>query len=344
MVEAPRWRENAQPRTMAWPIPQKRHVMAADDLSAPLRLFLDVLESGSFSTVARQQALTPSAIARRIDALERSLGCQLFNRSTHAVRPTSAALAFAERARRIVQELQLARAEVAARDGAPQGLIRIDAPTPFGRRHLAPVLADFLVAYPNVDVQLRLIDSFVDLHGEHLGEVDLVLRIGPLADTRLVATPLAPMVRIACASPAYLERHGTPLRPSELAGHDGLDWDVLAPPYAWRFSESGKPVLCRPARLRMRANNAEALLSGVLAGLGIAHLPTWLISDHLLRGELTPLFCDDGLPTPEPSGIYALRLTREADSRCRLLLEFLKARFGPQPPWDLALRNGLQRQ
>lgn len=319
-------------------------IMSNDDLSAPLRLFLDVLEAGSFSAVARRQAVTPSSIARRIDALERSLGCALFNRSTHAVRPTPAALAFAERARRVVHELQLARAEAGARDGAPQGLIRIDAPSPFGRRHLAPVLADFLAAYPSVDVQLRFIDSFVDLHGEHLGEVDLVLRIGPLADTRLVATPLAPLVRIACASPAYLQRRGTPLHPGELEGHDGLDWDVLAPPYAWRFLQDGKPQVCRPGRLRMRANNAEALLSGVLAGLGIAHLPTWLISDHLLRGELTPLFCEQGLPAAEPSGIYALRLTRDADSRSRLLLEFLKARFGPLPPWDLALHNGLQRQ
>src|SRR3546814_20858358 len=92
----------------------------------------------------------------------------------------------------------------------------------------------------------------------------------------------------------------------------------------------------------MVTNNAEALLSGTLAGLGIAHLPTWLISDHLLRGELLPLFCEHGLPTPEASGIYALRLTREADSRSRLLLEFLKSRFGPVPPWDQALQSGLR--
>ena len=92
------------------------------------------------------------------------------------------------------------------------------------------------------------------------------------------------------------------------------------------------------------ANNAEALLSGALAGLGIAHLPTWLISEYLLRGELLPLFCEGGLPQPEASGIYALRLTREADSRTRLLLEFLKSRFGPVPPWDQALNSGLKRE
>ena len=311
--------------------------MADDPLSEQFRLFLDILDTGSFSAAGRLHDLTPSTVARRIDALESTLGCQMFSRSTHAIKPTTAGLVFAERARRIVQELQLARAEVTSLQNAPRGRIRIDAPAPFGRRHLAPALAEFLSIYPDVDIQLRLIDSFVDLRGEHLGEVDLVLRIGPLADTRLVATPLAPMVRILCASPEYLARRGAPLDVGELPAHDGLDWDALAPPYAWRFEHHGKVQLLRPRRMRMVANNAEALLSGTLAGLGIAHLPTWLVGDHLLRGDLLPLFCENGLPQPEPSGIYALRLTREADSRSRLLLEFLKNRFGPVPPWDQAL-------
>ncbi|MCQ4347800.1 LysR family transcriptional regulator [Pseudomonas stutzeri] len=315
--------------------------MNPDALGSQLELFLDVLACGSFSAAARRQQLTPSAVARRIDALERSLGTLLFQRSTHAVRASPAGLAFAERARRILDELHRARAEAVALDSAPEGLIRIDAPAPFGRRHLAPAIAEFLVAWPGLDVQLRLIDSFVDLQGEHLGQVDLVLRIGPLADSRLVATPLAPMRRIVCASPEYLKRHGTPSDPRQLPEHDGLDWDALAPPYAWRFEIDGQSRTLRPGRLRMTANNAETLLFAALAGLGIAHLPTWLISDHLLRGELRPLFCEDGLPPPEPSGIYALRLAQPASARSRLLLEFLRNRFGPQPPWDRALQGGL---
>jgi DNA-binding transcriptional LysR family regulator len=102
--------------------------------------------------------------------------------------------------------------------------------------------------------------------------------------------------------------------------------------------------LLRPSRMRMSANNAETLLFGALAGLGIAHLPTWLISEYLLRGELLPLFCDNGLPAAESSGIYALRLEHETNSRSRLLLEFLKSRFSPVPPWDLALRSELRWQ
>ena len=316
--------------------------MNPDQLTDQLALFLDVLECGSFSAAARRHPLTPSAVARRIDSLERSLGSSLFLRSTHAVRATPAGLAFAQRAQRILGELHQARAEAVSLSSTPEGRIRIDAPAPFGRRRLAPVIAEFLQLYPGLDVQLRLIDSFVDLRGDHLGEVDLVLRIGPLADTRLIATPLAPLVRVVCASPAYLERRGIPTRPEELPEHDGLDWDGLTPQYAWRFAVGGQLQPFRPRRQRMTTNNAETLLFGALAGLGIAHLPTWLVSEHLLRGELVPLLCPDGLPSPEPSSIYALNLNRETHSRTRLLLSFMRERFGELPPWDQALRARMQ--
>lgn len=317
--------------------------MNPNQLTDQLGLFLDVLESGSFSAAARRHPLTPSAVARRIDNLESAVGSQLFVRSTHAVRATPAGLAFAERARRIVAELQLARAEAVSLSSAPEGLIRIDAPAAFGRRHLAPMIADFLLLYPGLDVQLHLIDSFIDMDGANLGKVDLVLRAGQLADTRLVATPLASIVRIACASPAYLKRRGVPSHPAQLNEHDGLDWDGLAPPFAWRFQLDGQLQLHRPARIRLSANNAEALVCGALAGLGIAHLPTWLASEYLLRGELLPLFCDNGLPEAESAGIYALRMGQQTHSRSRLLLEYLKTRFSPLPPWDLALQRDLGR-
>ncbi len=242
--------------------------MNPNQLTEQLGLFLDVLESGSFSAASRRHPLTPSAVARRIDSLESAVGSQLFIRSTHAVRATPAGLAFAERARRIVAELQLARAEAVSLSSAPEGLIRVDAPAAFGRRHLAPVIADFLVLYPGLDVQVHLIDSFVDMDGSNLGKVDLVLRAGQMADTRLVATPLASMVRIACASPDYLKRRGVPSEPAQLSEHDGLDWDGLAPPFAWRFEQNGQMQLHRPARVRMSANNAEALVCGALADSG----------------------------------------------------------------------------
>lgn len=308
-------------------------------LSNHLALYLCVVEHGSFSAAARLHQLTPSAVARRMDTLEQSLGVSLLLRSTHQVRTTPAGLAFAERSRRILAELQQARAEAVSLSHAPEGLIRIDAPTPFGRHRLAPVIADFLSLNPGLDVQLRLIDSFVDLNGEHLGEVDVVIRIGNISSSRLIATPLASMMRIACASPSYLKQHGTPQHPHELIEHDGLDWDGLAPPYAWRFYVDGHWQQHRPGRLRLTSNNAEALLHGVHNGLGIAHLPSWQASEPLIRGDLIPLFCANGLPEPEPSLIYALRMERDASPRVRLLLAYLRERFGQPPPWDVALSH-----
>ena len=224
---------------------------------------------------------------------------------------------------------------------APEGLIRVDAPAAFGRRHLAPAIADFLAAYPGLDVQLRLIDSFVDLHGSHLGEVDLILRAGPWPTPAWWPHPW----RTWCALPApapptwpAAAYRPAPANCRSTTAWTGTDWL----PFAWRFTVDGQARLYRPARMRMAANNAETLLFGALAGLGIAHLPTWLISDYLLRGELVPLFCDNGLPPAESSGIYAMRLAHETNSRSRLLLEFLKSRFSPIPPWDLALRSELR--
>ena len=302
--------------------------------------FLRVAELGSFSAAARQFGTTPSAVSRQVSRLEKHLGVQLLQRTTRQLRLTEAGDAA------FVQCSALAAAAQEVMDvaqqlaGTPRGSLCVSAPKAFARHVLHPLLLRFLVQWP--DVQLHLIDSFVDMQGAHLGKVDLVLRAGLMADTRLVATPLASMVRIACASPAYLKRRGTPTHPGELGDHDGLDWDGLAPPFAWRFTVDGQQQAHRPQRVRMSSNNAEALVDGALAGLGIAHLPTWLISQYLLRGELLPLFCDDGLPRPEASGIYALRLEQQANSRSRLLLEYLKSRFSPMPPWDLALQSDLR--
>ena len=316
--------------------------MKTDPLSEQLSLFLCVLEQGSLSAAARTLQLAPSSVARRIDALEQAFGARLLVRTTHQVQPTPAGRAFAERARRILDELRLARAETVALDATPEGLIRIDAPAPFGRRHLAPALADFLALHPGLDAELRLIDSFTDMQGNHLGDADLLIRAGAVPASRLVATPLAPLVRVVCASPAYLARRGVPASPAELAGHDGLDWSGPAPAQAWLLPSAGRWQPCRPARLRLCANNAETLLAGALAGLGIANLPTWLVSDHLVRGELVALFAADGLPAAEASGIYALRLERAGAGRTRLLLDFLRQRFGFPPPWDRALARAFQ--
>ncbi|MDF5828105.1 LysR family transcriptional regulator [Pseudomonas aeruginosa] len=315
--------------------------MLPDTLSEQFVLYLDVLDGGSFSAAARKHPLTPSAVARRMDALERAVGSTLLVRTTHAVRATPAGLAFADRARRIVTELRLARAEAVSLSTAPQGLIRIDAPVPFGRRHLAPAVADFLKANPGLDVQLRLIGSFIDLQGEHLGEVDLVLRAGPATRQPPGRLPRwrrwcgwsAP-ARNTCANTAF------PHPQANCRSMPASIGTTCRHPMPGASSTTASSSTCG-RNGRGWPPNAEAMVDAALAGLGIAHLPTWLCSEYLLRGELQALFCDDGLPAAEPTCIYALRLEREASSRTRLLLAFLRERFGFPPPWDQALQQRL---
>ncbi len=306
----------------------------ADEVATLLAL----AEHGSFAAAGRALQRHPSVLSKRLGALERRLGIRLVERTTRQLRFTDEGERLASRFRQAVDLLDEAEHEASLGAAQLRGRLRIALPSAMGRLWLGPLLAEFALAHPQVVLETDYSERFVDIIAEGF---DLAIRVGELADSRLVATSLAPMVRVVCASPEYLREHGVPASPGELPEHAGIDWDNLSPPYAWRFQHDGKLQHLRPKRARLATNNAEAMVDAALAGLGIAHLPTWLCSEYLLRGELQALFCDEGLPAAEPTCIYALRLEREASSRTRLLLAFLRERFGFPPPWDQALQQRL---
>ena len=253
----------------------------------------------------------------------------MLHRTTHAVKPTEAGQLLYERAKGLLAEIRGLQEDLHTQHGEPGGLLRVDCPAPFGRLHLMPAVAAFMRRHPALDVELLLTDSMVDPHGERLGaEVDLAVRIGPLEDTRLVATVLAPQRRVLCASPAYLERRGAPASLDALAGHDCLAWVGAPPPGAWRFGERRLP----PARPRFRSNHSEALLAAALDGLGIAHLPTWLAGDALRIGALQHVLPALGAIEARAT-IHLLRQQARGSARTLRLVEFLKAWFAP-PPWE----------
>ncbi|WDD96185.1 LysR family transcriptional regulator [Burkholderia sp. FERM BP-3421] len=301
-----------------------------DDLLSPhLSVFVDVVDQQGFSAVARRLGVAASSVTRRIDHLEAQLGLPLLHRTTHAVKPTEAGQLLYERAKGLLAEIRGLQEDLHSRHSEPGGLLRVDCPAPFGRLHLMPAVAAFMRRHPALDVELLLTDSMVDPHGERLGaEVDLALRIGPLEDTRLVATVLAPQRRVLCASPAYLERCGAPASLDALAEHDCLAWVGAPPPGAWRFGERRLP----PARPRFRSNHSEALLAAALDGLGIAHLPTWLAGDALRAGTLQRVLPALGA-IEERATIHLLRQQARGSARTLRLIEFLKAWFAP-PPWE----------
>ncbi|HHX4056626.1 MAG: LysR family transcriptional regulator [Burkholderia contaminans] len=302
-----------------------------DFLSPHLALFVDVVDQQSFSAAARRLGVAASSVTRRIDRLETQFGIRLLHRTTHALRPTEAGQLLYGRATRMLAELRGLQEDLHSQHDEPSGLLRVDCPAPFGRRHLMAALAAFMQRHPALQVDLVLTDSMVDLQGARLGsDVDLAVRIGPLEDTRFVATVLAPQRRVLCASAAYLARRGEPESPDALAGHDCLAWHGAPPPGAWRFGERRHV----PAQPRFRSNHSEALLEAAIDGLGLAHLPTWLAGDALRDGRLRAVL-PQFAAAPEPATIHVLRQQARGTARASRLVAFLATWFA-QPAWDAA--------
>ncbi|PCE29586.1 LysR family transcriptional regulator [Burkholderia ubonensis] len=290
-----------------------------DFLSPHLSLFVDVVEQQSFSAAARRLGVAASSVTRRIDQLEVQLGIRLLHRTTHALKPTEAGQLLYARATRMLAEMRGLQEDLHSQHSEPSGLLRVDCPAPFGRLHLMAALVAFMRRHPALQVELVLTDSMVDLQGARLGsEVDLAVRIGPLEDTRFVATVLAPQRRVLCASPDYLARRGEPGSPDVLAAHDCLAWHGAPPPGAWQFD--GRRYA--PAQPRFRSNHSEALLEAAIEGLGLAHLPTWLAADALRAGRLRAVL-PHYAATPERATIHVLRQQARGSARASRLVAFL---------------------
>jgi DNA-binding transcriptional LysR family regulator len=308
------------------------------DYFAGMRAFVRAVELGSFSRAAAEEGVKVSTVSRYVTALEADLGAALFNRSTRRLHLTEVGTTFYDRAVRIVAEVADARLAATSLNVRPQGLLRINIPGAFGRRHVVPHLRDFLAAYPDIQVDATLTDETVNLIASG---ADVAVRIGALADSTLVARRLAPQRRLLVAAPAYLADRRPVAVPSDLEDHDCLLF-ALQPKQVWYFLAHDPPTtepLEVPVRGRLRANDSEALLDAVLASLGIALLPTWLTGEALMAGRLTPLLPDwEALIAPGPQraiwGVYPPK--KVVSPKVRTFLSFIEARFGKPPYWDHA--------
>lgn len=301
-----------------------------------MALFVQVVETGSFTAAARRAGLSKSLVSRRIAALEDRLAARLLNRTTRRLTLTETGSAFYERAQRIVAEAEEAEMLASQLDAEPRGRLRVAAPMSFGFLHVAPALAAFAAAYPRLVVDLDLDDRFVDLASE--GQ-DMAIRIGRLPDSSLVARRLAPARLCVVASPDYLARRGTPQRPADLAGHDCLVYSNTPAGDQWRFVGSSERLAPR-LNARLRANNGDALSAAAEAGLGLAVLPSFIIGAAVMRGTLRILLPDHPI---EESGIYAVYpASRHISAKVRRLVDFLAERFGGEPYWDEALKASCQ--
>lgn len=310
------------------------------DIFASVKAFVAVAEEGGFAPAARKQGVATSSVTRQVDALEDYLGTILLNRSTRRVTLTPAGEAYHPQAARILADLEEANRSVSERDGPPRGLLRVSLPVSFARLHVAPAMAGFLKGCPHIELELLMTDSVVNLVEER---IDIAIRLGSLESSSLIARRLAPHRRVVCASPDYLQAHGMPQVPADLARHNCLAFSYATGDRIWRFSKGGQDEQQRVSG-NLRANHSETLREAALGGLGLILMPTWLIGADLAEGRLQPVLtewaADIGrhATTPQSSGIYALFLPdRRPSAKVHVFTEFLAKTFGSPPYWDRAL-------
>jgi len=288
--------------------------------------FVRVVEAGAFARAAERMGIAKSILSRRVARLESSLGARLLTRSAQGAAPTEIGRAYYERAANILIDLEAAREVVARATTEIAGPIRIAAPLSFGTGYLAPALAEFAILHPRVELDVSLDDRTVDLIA---GAFDLAVRIGSLPDSSLIARRIAPVRTAMLASPAYLDARGRPARPRDLAHHDVVLYANLGGQRRVRVGDGWEPLRGNP---RFRADNGEMLLAAARAGLGIVMLPTFIAAPAIEDGSLEVVLRD--YPLDEAGLHVVMPPGRASTARVRALVDFLAARFGPEPSWD----------
>lgn len=292
-----------------------------------------VVDARSYSAAARQLGATTSALSKRVAKLEGALGVRLLERTTRRLAPTEAGAAFYERCVQVLDELGEAERAATQLGGAVRGTLRLNAPVIFGELHVAPLLPPLLERHPDLRIDLSLSDRYVDLVDEGF---DLAVRIGRLADSSLAARRLGRVPAVVCASPAYLERRGTPKTPDDLARHECLRYSLAGAGREWRLRGPDGKERAYAASGRCSLNHGGAMREVALAGGGLAQLPLFLVADALRAGRLRSVLDDDRV---SDFGIYAVYPAGRAPSpKVRAAVEFFAEALPPRLGWP-ALRR-----
>jgi DNA-binding transcriptional LysR family regulator len=297
-------------------------------------LFVAVAQHGSFAAAARTRSLSVPTVSRAVARLEARLGAALFHRSSRRLSLSALGHEALGQAQALVAAAQALEERLGEATTTPSGPIRLAAPLEFGRAHVAPLLAEFLARNPQVSVELALDDARIDIVAS--GH-DIVLRIGRLADSSLIARRLCPVERIPVASPAYLARHGRPRHPADLARHLCLIYTNAPQPDVWQFIGPEGASYSVTVSGPLRANSGGALNPAAIAGAGIALQPDFLAAEALAAGTLEPLLPDW---RPPPLGLYLITPPSPLRPvRVRLLMDHLADRLR-RPPWMSAALGG----
>jgi DNA-binding transcriptional LysR family regulator len=298
------------------------------DQFAAMQAFAKVVETGGFSEASRRLGVAVSSVTRQVNALEDLLHTQLFNRSTRSVTLTPQGRKYYDKAVQILQDVEAANLSVAEQDETPRGLLRVSLPVAFGRLHVAPILRDFLVQYPEIQLDLKLSDALSNPVEE---ELDVVIRLGNLdrSGATWLVRKLASYQRQVCGSPLYFQQYGKPNHPDDLIHHDCLRFSYSTGYEIWRFKRD-QEVCEVKVNGSLVANHSEVLRQVCLDGVGLILMPTWLIGEDMRVGRMQTVLSDfQFYPQADMDmGIYALYLPNRRHSlRVQTFIDFLAQRL-----------------
>jgi DNA-binding transcriptional LysR family regulator len=286
--------------------------------SAEMNAFVRVIERGSFAAAAGDLGVTPSALSKLVTRIENRLGVRLLTRTTRRLILTAEGELFVARSREILASIEAAEAEITAASRAPRGHLRISVPTTYAKQILGPALPRFLARYSDITVELLVSDRQIDLVAE---QVDVAIRSGWLGDSTLVARKITDARRLICASPRYLNKHGSPRVPADLLQHNCLTLAGTAHINQWPFhTDEGINRLAISGSFA--SDNADLLLDAAVAGLGIVRLSDYVVARALREGTLIPLLEDTHLSEPFPIHVVTVP-GRHRAPRVKAFTEFI---------------------
>jgi DNA-binding transcriptional LysR family regulator len=300
---------------------QENNPLLPLDQYPSLVLFAQVVQHRSFSAAAREAGIAKSAVSRRIAELERSLKIRLLQRTTRSLHPTDEGLRIYEQCSALLAAGAAVQDLAGQSVGEVRGLLRVNAPVFFAQTRLGPVIAEYLVRHPQAEVELSTDDRILDVVA---GGYDVMLRIGRMKDSSLVARKLASERLVVAGSPEYLARHGEPTEPEQLVDHQCLHYSLISRSDEWRFRRGGR-VIPLHLRGRLSSANGRVLVAAAVAGVGLVVIPYFGVEEEVRDGRLK-LVLEHARKAE--IGIYAMTAHRtHAPARVTAFLQLLAARF-----------------
>ena len=292
-------------------------------------VFVTVVSRGNVTRAAEVLETSPANVTRYVNELEAHLGTRLLNRTSRRLSLTEGGETLYARCKSILDDVAETEGLVSSASVEPRGRLRINAPVSFGILHLAPLWPDFMRKYPQVELDVTLIDRVVDIVDEGY---DLAIRISRAGSTNNAARKLATSRNILCASPTYLARCGHPATPADLIGHRCIGYSYAATGDEWQLIDGESEVHTVKVNCHMHSNNGDTARAAALAGQGVIWQPTFLLGNDLRAGKLIQVLPEYRLPDIDILALYPSR--RHLSAKIRAMIDFLVDAFDDVPPWD----------